>query len=452
MNAVRREFRLPDLGEGLTEAEIVRWLVAEGDHVEVDQPLVEVETAKAQVEIPSPYAGRVVERRGAPGAVHAVGTALVVIAEPSGPGRRGEPSAGEPVLVGYGTRDVTPVVRRPAAAPAGSPARHGRPAGAVAATPPVPAAAPPRAADGPVPVVSPLVRRMAREHGIDLRAVPGTGPAGLVGRSDVARAISVLDGPASPASGTGTAPAVGPADDGSDDGTGHGVVVWHGVQRAAARKVTDSHREIPAATCWREADATGLLELCKGSHEGAGPRVGVLALVARMCVAALQRHPELGSRVVYGADGTATGVRPPASIGLGIATRTDRGVVVPVVHDAGRLTTAQLAAEIGRLVGGAREGTLAPHELTGGCFTLNNHGALGTDGAVPLINHPETAMLGVGRIIRRPWVVDDAVVPRSVAPLSLTFDHRVCDGGTAAAFLNSVAEAVTLPGTLLLHL
>ena len=446
MNAVRREFRLPDLGEGLTEAEILRWLVSVGDRVEVDQPLVEVETAKAQVEIPSPYAGEVVERCGAPGARHAVGTALVVIAEPSGPGRHGGLPGGEPVLVGYGTREVTADVRRPATT------RHSSAALATAAAPPVRASVPSRGADAPVPVVSPLVRRMAREHGIDLREVPGTGPAGLVGRSDVTRAISLLGGPAS---NTGSVRASSPpveTGNGPVDPVDENVVVWHGAQRAAARKVTDSHREIPAATCWRETDATGLLDLCRASGEGTAPRVGVLALVARMCVVALQRHPELGSRVVHGADGTATGVRPPASIGLGIATRTDRGVVIPVVHDAGRLTTVQLAAEIDRLVRAAREGTLTPRESTGGCFTLNNHGPLGTDGAVPLINHPETAMLGVGRIVRRPWVVDDAVVPRSVAPLSLTFDHRVCDGGTAAAFLNSVAEAVTRPGTLLLSL
>ncbi|SCK31455.1 pyruvate dehydrogenase E2 component (dihydrolipoamide acetyltransferase) [Streptomyces sp. WMMB 714] len=443
MSAVRREFRLPDLGEGLTEAEIVRWLVAVGDRVDVDQPLVEVETAKAQVEIPSPYAGEVLERRGAPGSTHAVGAVLVVIAEPAGRDPGGGMPAGEPVLVGYGTRDAAPAVRRPASVPAAASA------GGRAAAP-----APPRQGtlDGPVPVVSPLVRRMAREHGVDLRTVRGTGPAGLVGRSDVTRAISAPVHPrgATPPARNGTPAATGSGPPGT--GPGDGVTVWHGARRAAARRVTDAHREIPAATCWRDADATGLLDLSRASREGPGPRAGVLALLARMCVVALQRHPELCSRVVHGADGTATGVRAPASLGLGIATHTERGVVVPVVHDAGRLTTAQLTAEIGRLVGAARDGTLTPHESTGGCFTLNNHGPLGTDGAVPLINHPETAMLGVGRIARRPWVSGDAVVPRSVAPLSLTFDHRVCDGGTAAAFLACVAEAVTRPGTLLLHL
>lgn len=404
MNAVRREFPMPDLGEGLTEAEIVRWLVSAGDYVEVDQPLVEVETAKTTVQIPSPYAGEILECRGAVGATHAVGAALVVIAEPSR-----------------------------------------APAEAVRPRPPTAAS---HTAEGPVPVVSPLVRRIAREHGIDLRTVPASGPSGLVGRSDVMRAISLQGGPANGAV-AGTSSHTGAFGRFEDGPAADGLLAWHGTQRAAARKVTASHREIPAATCWVEADATELLDLCHGAGGGTGPRAGLLGLVGRMCVAALQRHPELGSRVVHGADGTAMGVRPPETISLGVATSTDRGVVVPVVHDAGRFTEYRLAAEIDRLVRRARDGTLTPEELTGGCFTLNNYGALGVDGAVPLINHPETAMLGVGRIIRRPWVVGNAVVPRSVAPLALTFDHRVCDGDTAAAFLNYVAEAMTSPTTML---
>ncbi len=466
MSAVRREFPLPDLGEGLTGAEIVRWLVRAGDRVEVDQPLVEVETAKTRVEIPSPYAGEVLECRGAAGEELPVGAPLVVIAEEAGPGG-GAPADG-PVPGGAGSREPAPVPggTGPSGTPPAEPARE-EAAGAEpvlvgygtrgaawatsAAPAPAPAASPPR--EGPVPVVSPLVRRLARDHGIDLRTVSGTGPAGLVGRSDVLRAVTTPGGPAHrpDPGGTPSAPSALPA--ASRARPGEDVLVWHGAQRAAATKVTDSHREIPAATCWLEADATGLLDLCRASADAAsGPRVGVLALIARMCVAALGRHPALGSRVVYDADGRAVGVRPPESIGLGIATRTDRGVVVPVVHDAARLTTARLAEEIARLTAGARNGTLAPHELTGGCFTLNNHGVLGTDGAVPLINHPETAMLGVGRIARRPWVEGDAVVARSTAPLSLTFDHRVCDGATAADFLRLVARAVTSPGTLAVHL
>nr|AGN74889.1 branched-chain alpha-keto acid dehydrogenase E2 [Streptomyces griseoviridis] len=465
---MRREFPLPDLGEGLTGAEVVRWLVRRGDRVGVDQPLVEVETAKTRVEIPSPYAGEVLECRGVAGEELPVGAPLVVIAEDdaSGAGPRPEPvmpgaaeassaapvwedpAEREPVLVGYGSRGAAPAA--------------GPPAGPAAS----PAPAPDWARGGPVPVVSPLVRRLARDHGIDLRTVSGTGPAGLVGRSDVLRAVEALAGAAHgsgpdggpPAAPAAHAPPTGPAPRApaaflsgvrpEDD-----VLLWPGAGRAAARKVTDSHREIPAATCWLEADATGLLDLCRDAADTpSGPRVGVLTLIARMCVAALGRYPALGSRVVHDADGTAVGVRPPRSIGLGIATRTDHGVVVPVVHDAARLTTARLGEEIARLTAGARDGTLAPHELTGGCFTLNNHGVLGTDGAVPLINHPETAMLGVGRIARRPWVDGDTVVPRSTAPLSLTFDHRVCDGATAAGFLELVARAVTRPGTLALHL
>jgi 2-oxoisovalerate dehydrogenase E2 component (dihydrolipoyl transacylase) len=452
---VRRTFPLPDLGEGLAGAEIARWLVRPGDRIEVDQPLVEVETAKTLVQIPCPYAGEVLECHGEVGEELPVGAPLAVIAQPA-PGASASaetptvdhtppapaPAPGAPVLVGYGTGGPT----GPATGDSGTTGSDTTGAG----TP------------GPVPVVSPQVRRLARDNRVDLEALTGSGPAGLVLRSDVLHAIEThtarmtddfatelpSEPPADPAGPSAAAPAPhAPPRRQADDG----LVLWHGAQRASAAQVTRSHREIPAATCWREADATALLDRCAAAEDSTGPHVGVLALVARMCVAALLRYPALGTRVAYDPHGEAIGTRSRPEIGLGIVTRTDDGTLIPVVRDAGRLTTRQLAAEIARLTAAARGGTLTPRERNGGSFTLNNHGPLGTDGAVPLINHPESAMLGLGRITRRPWVVGESVVARSVAPLSLTFDHRVCDGDTAAGFLATVAQSVEQPDGLLRH-
>jgi pyruvate dehydrogenase E2 component (dihydrolipoamide acetyltransferase) len=196
-----------------------------------------------------------------------------------------------------------------------------------------------------------------------------------------------------------------------------------------------------------DADATGLLE----AKAAAG--VGVLPLFARICVAALARYPALNASVDLGPDGKATGVRRHGAVHLGFAAQTERGLVVPVVRDAHLRTTEGLAQEIARLTESARAGTLTPAELTGGTFTLNNYGVFGVDGSTPIINHPEAAMLGVGRIARKPWVVgEDQLTVRSVVQLSFTFDHRVCDGATAGGFLRFVADAVESPARLLRHL
>jgi 2-oxoisovalerate dehydrogenase E2 component (dihydrolipoyl transacylase) len=464
---VVREFTLPDLGEGLTSAEVVRWLVEVGEVITVDQPVVEVETAKAMVEVPCPYGGVITARFGEPGDEVPVGAPLVTVAvgptarpaaDSSGPasraqadnaladnapadnapaGRGGEGGGREggsgSVLVGYGTshgQSAAPRRRRVLTAPGDSPV----PTPPTSTTPPA-RSEPAEAGSGPVAVISPLVRRIAREHGIDLAGLSGSGPDGLILRADVDRAIAAaLD--------EATAPATADTE----------VVPLRGLRRLVADKLTRSRREIPDATCWVDADATALLDLKEQSAAPGAPHIGVLPLLARICTAALARHPELNVSVETAPDGTPTGIRHHTAVHLGFAVQTDRGLMVPVVRDAQRMTTEQLAAEMARLTADARAGRLTPAELTGGTFTLNNYGVFGVDGSTPIINHPEAAMLGIGRITAKPWVHDGALAVRQVTQLSLTFDHRVCDGGTAGGFLRLVADCVERPGVLLRHL
>ncbi|MEU6575137.1 dihydrolipoamide acetyltransferase family protein [Streptomyces sp. NPDC046805] len=421
-------FRLPDLGEGLTEAEVVAWRVAPGDRVDTDQVVVEVETVKAAVEVPVPYAGTVLELHADVGAVLAVGAPLISVGPTASDAVRVEPPAREPcrtereepptaggnVLVGYGT-DRTPAVRR----------RRGR------ETPP----RAPRSEAAPL-VISPLVRALAREHGVDLTRLSPSGPHGVILRRDVEQAVAALNSSAAKDTSPPTAPSA------------EERVPLRGLRRATAEKLTRSG-EIPHATTWVDVDATGLLQAREDLRGGrlAAP-VGLMALLARVCVAGLRRFPELNSTV----DLQRGDIVRYRAVHLGFAAQTERGLLVPVLHDAHRMTTAELADGIGRLVGLARSGKLPPQALTGGTFTLNNYGVFGVDGAKPLVNHPEAALLGIGRIIDRPWVVDGRLAVRKVTQLSLTFDHRVCDGSVAGGFLRYVADRVERPSLLLADL
>lgn len=457
--AVVKEFTLPDLGEGLTEAEIVRWLVQVGEVVAIDQPVVEVETAKAVVEVPCPYGGVVTARYGAEGESLAVGRPLITVAV--GPALSSGASAGSAgggasegsgnVLVGYGT--TAPGARRRRVRPtaAHSPA----PAAAVAvapaaqpAPPPVPAPAVVRetsSGDGPVAVISPLVRRIARENRLDLRSLTGSGPDGLILRADVERAVAAAG------AGTADAPVVtapvvtAPVTTAGPAAVAGERVPLRGIRGAVAEKLSRSRREIPDATCWVDADATELLAARAAMNAGGGPKVSVLALLARICTAALARYPELNATVDTERNEI---VRLPA-VHIGFAAQTDRGLMVPVVKGAQARTTTGLSAEMARLTEAARNGRLTPADLTGGTFTLNNYGVFGVDGSTPIINHPEAAMLGVGRIAAKPWVHQGELAVRQVVQLSFTFDHRVCDGGTAGGFLRFVADCVEQPAVLL---
>ncbi|MER7770077.1 dihydrolipoamide acetyltransferase family protein [Kitasatospora sp. NPDC096140] len=460
---VVREFRLPDLGEGLTGAEVVRWMVEVGEVIAVDQPVVEVETAKAVVEVPCPYGGVVTARYGEEGEEIAVGAPLVTVAVAASGGAADEPvgsagsagSAGsgagrapaasaevERPLVGYGVAETGKGGRRrrvgvaaAGAAPVAAPAVTA-PAAAAAVVAPAPAPAPAPAAPVVVPVISPLVRRLAREQGVDLAALTGSGPDGLIMRADVERAVAAKV--AAPVAAARPAAAAVP----------EGVVPLRGLRKAVAEKLSRSHREIPAATCWVDADATELMALRRQLNATPGPKVSVLALLARICTVALARFPELNSSVTE--DGS--GIVRHSAVHLGFAAQGERGLVVPVVRDAQARSTEQLGEELGRLTEAARSGALTPAELTGGTFTLNNYGVFGVDGSTPILNHPEAAMLGVGRIVAKPWVHGGELAVREVTQLSFTFDHRVCDGGTAGGFLRFVADCVEQPGMLLRQL
>jgi pyruvate dehydrogenase E2 component (dihydrolipoamide acetyltransferase) len=447
------EFKLPDLGEGLTEAEIVRWLVEVGDVVAVDQPVVEVETAKALVDVPCPYAGVVTARFGEEGTELPVGAPLITVAVgppvadgpagDAGSTRKSEGSGN--VLVGYGTSEAP--ARR----------RRVRPGERVPAAPRVAngQSAVREVVEGPVPVISPLVRRLARENGLDLRELTGSGPDGLILRADVEYALraAAAQGRTAPEPAVTPVPPLTPAPPVS---AGEGIrTPLKGIRGAVADKLSRSRREIPDATCWVDADATELMraraamQRFSGGYpqtpEAGGPRISVLALLARICTAALARFPELNSTV----DMEAREVVQFDQVHLGFAAQTERGLVVPVVRDAHARDAESLTAEFARLTEAARDGRLTPAELTGGTFTLNNYGVFGVDGSTPIINHPEAAMLGVGRIVPKPWVHEGELAVRQVVQLSLTFDHRVCDGGTAGGFLRYVADCVEQPAVLL---
>ncbi|MEV0180397.1 dihydrolipoamide acetyltransferase family protein [Streptomyces sp. NPDC050625] len=450
------EFRLPDLGEGLTEAEIVRWLVQVGDVVAVDQPVVEVETAKAMVEVPCPYGGVVTARFGEEGTELPVGAPLLTVAVGSA-APAGETEGSGNVLVGYGTSEAPARRRRVRPAPVPSVTRNGASGAPGAASD---AAVPSRTtaandtaaavgtaaghagaayAGGPVPVISPLVRRLARENDLDLRELVGSGPEGLILRADVEGALRARTAvpAAQPA-------AAAPAASSAPSAAGTRVPL-KGIRGAVADKLSRSRREIPDATCWVDADATELMRARTAMNAAGGPKISLLALLARICTAALARFPELNSTV----DLEAREIVRLDQVHIGFAAQTERGLVVPVVRDAHARDAEGLTAEFARLTEAARAGTLTPGELTGGTFTLNNYGVFGVDGSTPIINHPEAAMLGVGRIVPKPWVHEGELAVRQVVQLSLTFDHRVCDGGTAGGFLRYVADCVEQPAVLL---
>ncbi|PZG54007.1 branched-chain alpha-keto acid dehydrogenase subunit E2 [Spongiactinospora gelatinilytica] len=425
-------FRLPDLGEGLTEAEILEWKVSVGDTVAIDQIVVEVETAKAAVDVPVPLAGTVAELYAEVGKVVAVGSPLIAVSGPgeAADGERPDPAAARyreeeragsgNVLVGYGTKEGRRSRRRAA--------RKAPPTETGTVTAPETAVVQAR---GEAPrVISPVVRRLAKEGGVDVGALPASGPGGVVLRQDVEAAIAA-----------GQAP--------RQDDTDVVRVPLTGIRRTIADKMSRSRREIPDATTWVEADATPLVRLkedIRRADPGAG--VGMLALFARICLAGLRRFPELNATV----DTERQEIVRMSRVHLGFAAQTDRGLVVPVVRDAHRMTLAELAAALRERTDRAREGRPAPADLTGGTFTLNNYGVFGVDGSTPIINHPEAAMLGVGRIADKPWAFEGEVRLRKVAQLSLTFDHRVCDGGVAGGFLRFVADCVERPEVLVTHL
>ncbi|MFE7416870.1 dihydrolipoamide acetyltransferase family protein [Rhodococcus sp. NPDC057529] len=399
-------FLLPDLGEGLTEADIAEWRVRVGDTVTVDQVVVEVETAKAAVEVPIPFEGTVISLHGDEGSTLKVGTPLITVSKTPAAHEqyREEERAGSGnVLIGYGTSEDTGRRRRRVAAN-----REVAQAPTASAT----------------RVISPVVRNLARRNDLDLSRLPGSGPGGVINRADVERALA-------------TTPDVGDAQ----------RIPIKGLRKAVADKLSTSRREIPDATTWVDVDATELVQ-ARRTINAALPeddKVGLMALLARLALAALASYPELNSTV----DTDRGEIVQYGHVHLGIAAQTPRGLVVPVIERADSLTTVDLARHLRDTTALAREGTLPPSRLTGGTFTLNNYGVFGVDGSTPIINHPEAAILGVGRIVDKPWVVDGQLAVRKVMQVSLSFDHRVCDGGVAGGFLRSFADFIENPITVL---
>jgi 2-oxoisovalerate dehydrogenase E2 component (dihydrolipoyl transacylase) len=438
------EFLLPDLGEGLSEAEVIAWHVKPGDRVTVDQVIAEVETAKAVVEVPVPYAGVVATLHAEAGGVVSVGKPLITVttADPVGgkPAEGSEEGFREPgvitaetdreeasgsVLIGYGTT--------------AAPTRNRRSRRRVAASPPLTSAPQARPVSPEVPrprfpVISPLVRKEAKDAGLDLASLAATGPGGVISRQDVRRAITERARQQAAAPDSGAA-----ATD-----TGKRRIPLRGARKATADKLSRSRREIPEATVWVDADATNLVATRRALNAADPERpVSLLALLSRFAVAGLRRYPELNARI----EGDEIVV--PEYVHLGFAAQTGHGLVVPVVHDAHRLTTRDLSARLADRTAAARERRLVPADLTGGTFTVNNYGVFGVDGSAAIINHPEVAILGMGRVIDRPWVVDGQLTARKVTELTLAFDHRACDGGTAGGFLRYVADCIESPATAL---
>jgi 2-oxoisovalerate dehydrogenase E2 component (dihydrolipoyl transacylase) len=377
-----RDFLVPDLGEGLEDATITTWLVSVGDQVELNQTLCTVETNKAEVEIPSPYAGRIVELGGAEGDTLPVGSLLVRFATTVAATR-------EPVLVGYGADDDMDATRR--------------------------AAGRPRA--------KPPVRKLAADLNVDMAAIaPGSGPDGVITRDDVLGA----------AGGSADTMRVG------------------GVQTEMARRMALSRREIPDAHASVQVDCSGLLRLRDALRGAGAEQITPFALTLRLLTIALRHHPMLNATWMDTVDGPRIHVHPSVHLGIGVAA--PRGLLVPVVPDAQNKTTRELAVTVARLVADARAGSLKPSELQGSTFTVSNFGALGLDEGVPVINHPEAAILGMGSLKPRAVVVDGVVVARPTMALTCAFDHRVVDGAQVAAFLGELRDLVESPELALLDL
>ena len=389
-------FRLPDLGEGMAEAEIVRWEVAVGDHVARDQIVAVVQTDKAEVELPVPFAGTITALGGDIGDIVPVGATLLELA-PDDPGVRSTTTA-EPASFDVGPRrDATPV-------PGTTGARPG-----VQAAPPV--------------------RKLARELGVELEAVLGSGPSGRVTANDVRAAAAAPSAEAS-------APAA----------AGEQRVPLRGIRRAMARNMAEAWRTVPHISLFDEIDARPLLEALRGEREQSGSRsLTLTAFFVRASVIALATQPILNASL----DEATDEIVYHDAVHVGVAVASDDGLVVPVVHNAQSLGLRALGDEVNRLTAAARAGGLPPEEIRGATFSITNFGTEGGRFATPIVRPPQVAILGCGAIRPRPVVDGDVVVAAPALPLSLSADHRVVDGHEATSFLDSVAALLREPVRLL---
>ncbi|MEU8658166.1 dihydrolipoamide acetyltransferase family protein [Actinoplanes philippinensis] len=468
-----KEFNLPDLGEGLTEGEILAWLVKVGDTIELNQPIVEVETAKAAVEIPAKWGGVVTRIFHEAGAVVEVGQPIIAIdTDPTaGPVLSSEPAPvtspaasdggeteagliGGPapggrtaVLVGYGPRTTT-AKRRPRSGTATAPTTATTPtpppaaAAPVVAVPVAPAPAP-VARTGPV-LAKPPVRKLARDLGVDLAGVSGTGPMGSVTRDDVQLAASRRETPA------GSAPATVPAAPAAAfDASREQRIPIKGVRKLTAANMVASAFTAPHVTEFLTVDVTRsmkALEKLKARPEFADARVSPLLLVAKAVLLAAKRHPMVNSSW----SGETGEIVVKDYVNLGIAAATERGLIVPNIKDAGRLSLRELAVALDTLVKVAKSGKTPPADMTGGTLSITNVGVFGIDTGTPILPPGESAILAFGVIRPTPWVHKGKIKVRQVTTLGLSFDHRIIDGELGSKFLRDVGAFLTDPEATLL--
>lgn len=403
-------FNLPDVGEGLTEAEIVKWRVRPGDSVAVNQIIVEIETAKAVVELPCPFAGSIQALHVPEGEIVPVGSPLVTILVTAKADER------EPVLVGYGVKADHEARRRPRKADA-------RQVASVTS------------ATTTAVRTKPLVRKLAKELGVQLDSVTPTGIGGVITRADVLG--SSQDGDlgnqaAVPRGGEERQPV-------------------RGVQRAMADAMVRSAFTAPHVTEWVEVDVSRTIELVtrlRANSAYEGIKVTPLTIVAAAVIHAVKQYPRINSTWIQSAQGAD--IVTHADVHLGIAADTPRGLLVPSVKAAGSMGLPELARNIHALIETARAGRSTPADLSGGTITITNVGVFGVDGGTPIINPGESAILALGRILERPWVVSGAIVVRPIMQLSLSFDHRVIDGALGSRALVSMANFLADPAVEML--
>lgn len=523
-----KDFKLPDLGEGLEEGEIVEWQVSVGDVIELNQTVASIETAKAVVDVPSPFAGTVVELIGEEGQSIEVGAVFVRVQVESGSGDRPSPlgttsstgggAATSPVagttpspdalaatkkstgldadtepqpLVGYGDRGAGRSRRRRGSAP--DPAADVARAAAASEDNGADFLPEPVALSSTKPLAKPPVRKLAKDLGVDLALIrAGSGPEGSITRDDVraataagreladltpeeihaastggqvkfvamhevpsdaageqTRRSSVIEALVGAAEGMSAGEKVVPGFRGKAPGQ---VEQIRGIRKRIVEKMETSRREIPEATCARDADVTDLWDARKeltvfAHEEGLDIKITPFAIVLRAVVLALRRFPTLNASI----DREAGEITYHQTINLGFAADTDRGLMVPNIKDAQTKSLLQIAVELGELAGKARDGRIGPADLMGGTFTVSNYGAFGNDTGNPVINHPEGAILGVGSMREKPWVHDGDLSVRRICNFSLAFDHRISDGGEGGRFVTYVADLCENPTKILLH-
>jgi pyruvate dehydrogenase E2 component (dihydrolipoamide acetyltransferase) len=450
MNAAMiKEFRLPDLGEGLTESEILSWKVAVGDTVALNQVIAEVETAKAVVELPSPFAGVITALHEQPGTVVEVGKPIVsfeVEGDDGGPSvaspAPAEAAKREPNLVGYGA-----VVEG-----SGRPARRARTFAAPAArvVEPVetraPAASAAPAAAAERPRSTPPVRKLAKDLGVELTAVTGTGAGGLITRDDVRNFVGGGDLPAAARALAG-AEAAGGAASGAP-GERETRTPIKGVRKLTAAAMVSSAFTAPHATEFLTIDVTPTMELLsrlKASRTFEGFKLTPLTLVAKALLIALRRQPSLNSRW----DEANQEIVQYNYVNLGIAAATPRGLTVPNIKDAHSMSLTELSTALTALTETARAGKTSPAELTGGTISITNIGVFGIDAGTPILNPGEAAILAMGAVRKMPWEYRDEVALRQVMTLSLSFDHRLVDGEQGSRFLADIGAILADPGMVL---